>query len=90
MTLGEPVLDSRGGTLLPAGTALSNSIVNSLQRRGIDTVVVVNNAISENDLRLERERLGKRLDSLFRGCKDGPASEALMKGILGYRLGADQ
>jgi hypothetical protein len=87
MVLWEAVVDSKGTTLLPAGTSLTSSMVTSLQRRGIDEVFVVNDAVTENDLRLERERIEKRMAALFRHCNDSLASQALLKSILEYRLG---
>lgn len=87
MVLWEAVMDGKGTALLPAGTTLTSSMVTSLQRRGIDTVFVINDTITENDLRLERERIEKRTAILFRHCNGSPASQSLLKSVLEYRLG---
>lgn len=87
MILSEPVLDVKDTVLLPAGTTLTESTLKSLSRRGIDTIVVVNEAISEADLKFERERVEKRMTVLFRKCSVGGISETLSKQILAYRLG---
>ena len=90
MTLSEPVLDVKDIVLLPAGTTLTESTLKSLSRRGIDSIVVVNDAISEADLRLERERVEKRMAVLFRQCAAGSISQTLSQLILAYRLGEMQ
>lgn len=87
MTLSEPVLDGKGITLLPAGTVLNESTFTSLRRRGIDTVTVLNEAASEADLRLERERVEKRLAVLFRKAAPGGMSDTLRKMVFAYRTG---
>jgi hypothetical protein len=88
MTLWEAVLDGRGGVLLPSATVLTDAMLTSLQRRGIDTVILVDDDVSEADLQAERERLQQRLASLFRKCGGSPASTELLKCISAYRLGA--
>ena len=90
MTLSEPVIDGKETVLLPAGTVLTESTLKSLSRRGIDSIVVVNDAISEADLRLERERVEKRMAVLFRQCAPGSISQTLSQLILAYRLGEMQ
>jgi hypothetical protein len=87
MTLSEAVLDGRGGMLLPSATVLTDAMLTSLRRRGIDTVFLVNDDVSEADLQAERERLQKRLARLFRKCKGNSASTELMQCITTYRLG---
>jgi hypothetical protein len=87
MTLSQPVLDGKQTVLLPAGTVLTESTLKSLSRRGIDSILVVNGAISEADLRFERERVEKRMAVLFRKCAAGGISETLSQLILAYRLG---
>ena len=88
MTLSDTLLDAHGGVLLPGGTILTDSNITSLRRRGIDTVVVVNDEISEADLAIERERLQQRLDRLFRKSVNDAAHDLLLPQITRYRLGA--
>jgi hypothetical protein len=87
MVLSEAVLDSHGGILLPSAAVLTDAMLTSLRRRGIDTVWVVNNDISEEDLKAEREHIEQRLTSLFRRCHADRASGALLQRITEYRLG---
>ena len=70
MVLADDVLDGQGGVLLPQKTALTDALLTSLRRRGIDTVYVVNDDISEEELNAERQRVQRRLARLFRKCQD--------------------
>jgi hypothetical protein len=88
--LSREVLDGRGGVLLPQGTALTETLLNSLRRRGIDRVFVVNEAISEHVLRAERERVQQRLATLFRKARGEQAAEILLATITQHRLEALQ
>lgn len=87
MTLWEAVLDGYGGVLLPEATVLTDALLTSLRRRGIDTVYVVNDDISEADMAAERERVQQRLAILFRRCGASPASGILLQRITEYKLG---
>ena len=86
MVLSQDVLDSNGGVLLPQGTILTDALLRSLQRRGVDTVRVVNNAISEAQLQAERERVQQWLDRRFRTARGGRAAEVLRAAIMRHRL----
>jgi hypothetical protein len=87
MTMSDPLLDSHGDVLLPGGTVLTESSIQSLRRRGIDSLTVVNDQISEADLAAEQERHRQRLDRLFRKSSKDVANGALLKHIAHYRLG---
>lgn len=87
MVLSEDVLDGKGGVLLPAKTELTESLLTSLRRRGIESVWVVNDDVSEEELRVERERVQQRLAHLFRKCRNDAASAVLLQHISAYRLG---
>lgn len=87
MVLADDVLDARGGVLLPKATALTDAMLTALQRRGIDTIHVVNDAISEEELRAERERVQQRLAKLFRKCGSDRTAGILLQRITEYRLG---
>jgi hypothetical protein len=86
-TLWEQVVDGRGGILLPSGTVLSDAMITSLRRRGIDTVFVVNDNVSAADLEAEKERVQQRLATLFRKCNGNSASTELFQCMTAYRLG---
>jgi hypothetical protein len=85
MALSEAIVDRQGGTLLPAATVLTDQLLAALRRRGIDTVCVINDDLSQADLQAERERIQRRLASLFR---NSGAGSALARHITEYRLGS--
>lgn len=85
MALSDAIYDRQGGVLLPAATVLTDQLLTSLRRRGIDTVCVINDELSEADLQAERESVQRRLASLFR--KSGTGS-ALLRHVTEYRLGS--
>lgn len=87
MVLAEAVLDAHGGVLLPCDTALTDAMLTSLRRRGIDRVRVIDDDVSEADLQAERERVRLRLAQLFRRCRNEPGSAALLQRVSDYRLG---
>ena len=90
MVLSEAVLDAHGGVLLPGATTLTDAMLTSLQRRGIDTVRVVNDDISEADLEAERERVQQRLTVLFRQCNVDRTCQVLQQQIEAYRMGESE
>jgi hypothetical protein len=87
MVLSNAVVDTHGGVLLPAATALTDTMIRSLRRREIETVYIVNEDISEADLTAERERVEQRLTRLFRKCNSDRAGRVLLQRITDYRLG---
>ncbi len=87
MTLAHALHDAQGGVLLPQDTVLTEQMLTSLRRRGIDEISVVNDNISEAELAAERERLRQRLEVLFRKCGDRGASKLLLQSVMQYRLG---
>jgi hypothetical protein len=90
MVLFEAVLDAHGSVLLPKEAALTESMLTALRRRGIDRVFVVNDDISEEELKAERERVQLRLTRLFRQCGNAGACAELLKQVTEYRLGGAQ
>lgn len=90
MVLSEAVLDAHGGVLLPAAAALTESMLTAMRRRGIDRIFVVNDDISEEELKAERERVQLRLARLFRHCGNDGACGALLQQITEYRFGGTQ
>ncbi|HYD81134.1 MAG TPA: hypothetical protein VEC06_15120 [Paucimonas sp.] len=85
--LAEPILDAHGGALLPAGSTLTNSTLQSLRRRGIDRIMVVNRHVSEADLAAEREQVQQRLAKLFRKHADNDKNRLLLQYVTAYRSG---
>ncbi|HEX7643764.1 MAG TPA: hypothetical protein VF472_16270 [Burkholderiaceae bacterium] len=89
MVLACPLLDAHGGTLLPKGAELTASVLQSLHRRGVERVTIVDDSASEEELAKERERAGQRLAVLFRRASGQPGSEALRLAVLRYRTGEE-
>lgn len=87
MTLWEAVHDGRGDVLLPGATVLTDAMLTSLRRRGIDTVILMNDDISEADLQAEKEKLQQRLTRVFRRCTENLASTELLRSVSAYKLG---
>ena len=81
----EQVADRQGNVLLPAGAELNATLIRSLERRGIEAVIVVDDSISEQALAQAREQAGARLDDLF-SKGSGRANAALRQMVLAYRL----
>jgi hypothetical protein len=86
MVLSCAVLDHHGGVLLPKGTALSDALLASLSRRGIERVQVRDDTVSEQALAAERERVGQRLLQLFRHSGAGSAAGMLRQQLAAHRL----
>jgi chromatin segregation and condensation protein Rec8/ScpA/Scc1 (kleisin family) len=86
MVLSSVLLDAGGGTLLPKGAELTDALLTSLRRRGVERIAIVDNSQSDAELAAERERVAKRLASLFRKCANQNATNALQNSILLYRV----
>lgn len=86
MVLCAAVLDYQGGVLLPKGTVLTDSHLSSLRRRGIDEVLVLNRAVSDEELAQECERVRARLAHLFRNSAQDSASKLVLCQLIDYRL----
>jgi hypothetical protein len=87
MVLASALLDNHGGTLLPKGAELTQSVLQSLHRRGVERLSVVDSGISPEELAEERERAEQRLAVLFRGAAGQAGSESLRLCLLHYRAG---
>ena len=88
MVLYEAVMDAQGTVLLPEATELTDSMLRSLQRRGIDYVLIVDDSVSEEELEALRQRVQASLDRLFRRSRGKGASDALFQHIMEYRVGS--
>ena len=82
--LAAPVIDPSGAVLLPAGLSLTAAHLDSLQRRGIASVVVVP-AEDPEALAIRRERIRARVMYLFRHTAHEPGSQALLHAVLAFR-----
>ncbi len=87
MVLANALLDAHGGTLLPKGAELTQSVLQSLQRRGVERLTIVDDGASDEELAKEREHAEKRLAVLFRRAEGQAGSETLRRCILRYRTG---
>lgn len=87
MQLFEDVVDRQGNMLIPAQTALTASLIRSLERRGIETVQVTDDSISAEELEAARAQAVARIDQLFAKSR-GRASEELRQAVLAYRTEA--
>jgi hypothetical protein len=87
MVLFRDVLDQRGAVLLQKDTELTDSLLTSLRRRGIDSVPVVDDTVDEAALAAERACVGQRLARLLRQRGDGRAEAMLRVNLHAYRMG---
>lgn len=87
MVLAMDVLDTRGGLVLGKESILTEAMLLSLQRRGIDTIQVV--AENEKNVEQEVEMVRQRLMQLFRRCNDNPSNHLLRQYVTQYRLKGD-
>lgn len=86
MIVSDDLLDARGGLILGQGTVVTEAILFSLQRRGIEALSIVAERGSHIDREAEIARQKERLVKLFRRCGDGPADKMLLQYVTQYRL----
>jgi hypothetical protein len=87
MQLAEALRDERGQVLVPAGCALSESLLLGLQRRGIAELAIereIDEAPVAREARLKR--IGEQLDQLFRLAGDGAETRALYAALFAFRV----
>jgi hypothetical protein len=89
MVLAADLKDASGVVLLPAGATLSESSLNSLRRRGIEQIGVLQDAAPEDAAALQAERVRQcaRLQRLFRRSAEVGASAKLLERLTSYRKG---
>lgn len=87
MVLFEAVLDGQRTVLLPEATVLTESMLRSLGRRGVEHLLIVDTDISQEEWEAECRRIQNRLERLFRRCRGKGASDVLLQHITEYRMG---
>lgn len=86
MVLADDLLDKQGHVLLPAGTALSASMLTSIAHHNIHQLSVEADALSETEQESERVMKLARLDRLFRNTPpDDATTNALLAYVTKYR-----
>lgn len=82
----QDVRDRSGNMLLPKSTVLTAAMMQSLRRRGIDAVQVVDDSVTAEGLAAERQRVQERLAYLCRHAGDGRANLLLRRAVEQYRM----
>lgn len=91
MRLGAPVTGRGGQILVPAGTELTESLLHSLEQRGIAAIFVERAADEDPTAREARLADVKRaVDQLFRAAGEGIATRTLYRCIVNFRSEAEQ
>lgn len=87
MKVAEAVLDDGGRVLVPAGAEVSASMLTSLARREVATIMV-EHEVEEDPAQREAHRIAvaARLGELFRKAGDGPETRTLYEAVLAHRL----
>ena len=88
MIVSNDLLDTHGGLILGQGAIVTEAMLFSLQRRGIETLSIVAEKGEDLEPEAEMERQRQRLVKLFRRCGDGPADKLLLQYVTQYRLEA--
>ena len=86
MCLYDDVRDRAGNVLLPRLTGLTRARLNSLLRRDVKALSIVDDAITPEQLATERVRMQERLAYLSRHAGGGAANLLLRKVVEEYRL----
>jgi hypothetical protein len=91
MRLGAPVTGRGGQILVPAGTELTESLLHSLEQRGI-AAIFVERAADEDPTAREARLAGvkRAVDQLFRAAGEGMATRTLYRCIVNFRSEAEQ
>ena len=86
MRLGAPVTGRGGQVLVPAGTELTESLLQALEQRGIAAICIeceVGEDPAAREARLAAVRIA--VDHLFRAAGEGMATRALYQSIVDFR-----
>ncbi len=87
MILSDSVLDGQGGILVVSGAELTDGLLRSLQRRGIEKLLIVNDQIPEEEIAFEKIKQQQRLTKLFRKYAGTDTNNLLFQCVTTYRLG---
>lgn len=87
MRVASEVLDAGGRVLVSAGTEVSASMLTSLARREIASIMI-ELEVEEDPAQREAQRIAvtARLDELFRKAGDVPETRILYEAVLAHRL----
>ena len=86
MVLGEKVM-SGSNMLLPLGTVINSSHIDSLRRCGVSAIVVLApSELTVMEIDEQREALRGRVKRLFRRAGSNATMQALGRAVLEYRL----
>jgi hypothetical protein len=86
MVLSDDLLDKLGHILLPAGTILTGSMINSMPHHDIHHLpILFKNAVSEEDILIERQKKLARLKKIFRQAPDISPVSTLLAYVEKYR-----
>jgi hypothetical protein len=86
MCLYEDVRDRAGNVLLPKLTALTGATINSLLRRDVEALLIVDDTITAEQLAAERLHVQERLEYLCRHAGNGRANELLRHVVEDFRI----
>ncbi len=88
MVLSDDLLDAQGQVLLPAGATLTEAVIASLTRRGVDSLPIQGEEIEDENPALQ-EQHAERLAQVFRKhSSDDMATEILRQFVYQFRLGS--
>jgi hypothetical protein len=86
MCLYEDVRDRAGNVLLPKLAALTGATINSLLRRDVEALLIVDDTITAEQLAAERLHVQERLEYLCRHAGNGRANVLLRDVVEDYRI----
>jgi hypothetical protein len=87
MVLSDDLLDKLGHILLPAGTILTGSMINSMPHHDIHQLSILfkNAVVSEEDILIERQKKLARLKQIFRQAPNESPANTLLAYVEKYR-----
>ena len=86
--LAEDVMNDNGVIVLKAGTLLTESKINSLERYGLESIVINSqDKVSAAELEAKKKQIGKILDKRMRRCDMNKEMTSLKNILISYRCG---
>ena len=84
--LAEDVIDAKGVRLLSAGSKISQSAINGLNKRNIEAINIYHfQELSEEQRNEKHQEIERQLNHRFRKVFDQPLMKTLKKILLDYR-----